>query len=143
MAYGNDSPRTGTIISVTTLAIIILTGLVVLGMWGCPQYNVYQMRKDGEAQLAHAQSAKEVAVSEAKAKMESAQYEAQADTIRAHGIAKSNEIIGSSLRQNEDYLKWLWIDNLQKQQSVIYVPTEGNIPIMEAGKHPQPPPAAK
>lgn len=111
-----------------------MIAVVIACMWGYPQYSVYSARKDGEAQLAHAQSSKEVAVAEARAKMESAMYEAQADTIRAHGIAKSNEIIGNSLKQNQDYLKWLWIDNLQKQKAVIYVPTEANIPIMEAGK---------
>lgn len=86
-------------------------------------------------QLADAQSSKEVAVAEAKAKMESASLLAQADTIRAHGVARSNEIIGQSLRNNEAYLHWLWIDNIEKNpQAVIYVPTECNLPILEASK---------
>lgn len=115
-----------------TLAVVLLLGLIVLGLWGCPQYKVYNQRKEGEAMLAHAQSSREVAVAEAKAKMESATLLAQADTIRAHGIARSNQIIGKSL--TPAYLHWFWIDNIDKSNNVIYVPTETNLPIMEAGR---------
>ena len=119
-------------ISQSILAVIGLLFFVVLALWGCPQYNVYQQRKDGEAQLAHATFSREVAVAEAKAKMESATLLAQADTIRAHGIARSNQIIGQSL--TDAYLHWFWIDNIDKSNNVIYVPTEANMPIMQAGK---------
>jgi Tfp pilus assembly protein PilE len=115
-----------------SLSVIALLALIVLGFWGCPQYNVYSKRKEGEAMLAHAQSSREVAVAEAKAKMESATLLAQADTIRAHGIARSNQIIGQSL--SPAYLHWFWIDNIDKSNNVIYVPTETNLPIMEAGR---------
>lgn len=115
-------------ISIATMIIIFLLGCTVLGMWGCPRYSVYSARKKGEAILAHAQSSREVAVAEARAKMESATLLAQADTIRAHGIARSNQIIGASLTQ--DYLHWYWIDNIEKNpQATIYVPTENNLPI--------------
>jgi regulator of protease activity HflC (stomatin/prohibitin superfamily) len=111
--------------------------VIVLCMWGYPQYSVYSARKDGEAILAHAQSSREVAVAEAKAKMESSALLAQADTIRAHGVARSNQIIGNSLKDNEAYLHWLWIDGLEKNQNaVIYVPTETNMPIMESRRLP-------
>lgn len=127
-------------ISVTVVAaLILLTGLIVLGMWGCPQYNVYQQKKEGEALLAHAQSSREVAVAEAKAKMESAALLAQADTIRAHGVARSNQIIGASLKDNEAYLHWLWIDNIEKNpQATIYIPTENNLPIFAKPAQRQP-----
>lgn len=115
-------PITSTII----LGIILLMGLIILGMWGCPKYRVYNQQKEGEALLAHAQSSREVAVAEAKAKMESATLLAQADTIRAHGIARSNQIIGQSLTEN--YLHWFWIDNIDKSNNVIYVPTESGLP---------------
>lgn len=114
----------------TFLILLVVGGLVILGMWGCPQYNVYSQKKEGEALLAHAQSSREVAVAEAKAKMESASLLAAADTIRAHGVARSNQIIGHSLKDNEAYLHWLWIDNLDKSKNaVLYVPTESNLPI--------------
>ena len=117
------------------MALMSLMLLVFLGMWGCPQYSVYSAKLEGEAVLAHARSSREVAVAEAKAKMESASLLSQADTIRAHGVARSNEIIGESLKDNEAYLHWLWIDNIEKNpQAVIYVPTEANLPIMERRK---------
>lgn len=86
--------------------------------------------------LAHAISSKEVAVAEAKAKYESSIYEAQADTVRAHGIAASNQIIGRSLEGNPAYLQWLWIDEISKTQNqIIYVPSGGlGLPIMEANR---------
>jgi hypothetical protein len=103
-------------------------------MIGCPQYKVYSARKDGEAKLAEAQSSRDVVIAEAKAKKEAAAHLAQADTVRAHGVARSNVIIGTSLKNNREYLHWLWIDNLHNNQNVIYVPTEANLPILEAGR---------
>ncbi len=136
MLQDNDGITVAGGITIAAFALFTLMGLIVLGMWGCPKYNVYQARKEGEAQLAHAQSSKEVAVAEAKAKMESASFEAQADTIRAHGIAASNQIIGRSLEGNPAYLQWLWIDNLKDTKNqVIYIPagTMG-MPVLEAGR---------
>jgi len=123
-------------ISLVTLILVIIGSFIVLCMWGCPKYSVYSARKEGEAILAHAQSSREVAVAEARAKMESAALLAQADTIRAHGIAESNKIIGRSLENNPTYLQWLFIDNLKEtKDQIIYVPS-GNmgLPITEAGR---------
>ncbi len=133
----SDEITTGSVIGFSTGALVLIGGLTTLFMWGCPQYSVYSARKEGEAVLAHAQSSREVAVAEAKAKMESAALLAQADTIRAHGIARSNAIIGKSL--TDPYLHWFWIDNIDKSNNVIYVPTEANMPIMEAGRRPTEP----
>lgn len=117
-------------------SIVALAALIVLGMVGCPSYNVYSAKMAGEAVLAHAQSSREVAVAEAKARMESAKYDAEADTTRAHGIAQSNKIIGESLKDNPQYLQWLWIDQMKTQQhQIIYVPSGGmGLPILEAGR---------
>jgi regulator of protease activity HflC (stomatin/prohibitin superfamily) len=120
-------------LSITFIILIFLAGLIVLGMWGCPQYDVYSARKEGQAILAHAQSSREVAVAEAKAKMEAAALLAQADTIRAHGIAESNEIIGKSLENNPSYLRWLWIDQIKDTKNqIIYLPNNGQLPFTEA-----------
>lgn len=114
-----------------TLGILVLT----LALWGCPKYNVYSSRQDGMALLAHAQFSREVAVAEAKAKMEAADLLAQADISRAKGAAQANVIIGESLKNNEAYLRYLWIQNLENTKGeVIYVPTEAGLPILEAGK---------
>lgn len=80
------------IISLISFFVILILGIIILSMWGCPKYRVYSQRMEGEAMLAHAQASKEVAVAEAKAKMESSSLLSQADTIRAHGIARSNQL---------------------------------------------------
>jgi regulator of protease activity HflC (stomatin/prohibitin superfamily) len=119
------------------IGLLFLAGLITLGMYGCPLYNVYEQRKEGEASLAHAQSSKEVAVAEAKAKMESASLLAQAEVRRAEGVAQANKIIGESLKGNEAYLRYLWINQLESNHpTIIYVPTETNLPILEATRKP-------
>jgi hypothetical protein len=134
MSYDNRDSRVSgaAIFGFSTGAVMLLAVIITLCMWGCPKYNVYSQEMEGKAVLAHAQSSREVAVAEAKAKMESAALLAEADTIRAHGIARSNQIIGGSL--TPAYLHWFWIDNIDKSNNVIYVPTEANLPIMEAGR---------
>lgn len=102
-------------------------------MWAYPQYNVYSSRQSGEAELAKANYSRQTAVVEAKAHQEAAQSLAAADTLRAMGVARSNQIIGQSLKDNPDYLKWLWVESLkEKNGDIIYVPTEANLPILEA-----------
>lgn len=55
--------------------------------------------------------------------------------MRAEGVAKANKIIGDSLKGNEAYLRYLWIDKLEgSKQQVIYVSTETGLPLLEAGK---------
>jgi hypothetical protein len=50
-------------------------------------------------------------------------------------VAEANRIIGESLKGNESYLRYLWIQNLESgSNSVVYVPTEAGLPILEAGK---------
>jgi hypothetical protein len=117
-------------------AVVFLILFVVCGsMAGCPAYKVYSSRMDGEAELAQANFSKQVAVQTAIAKNEAAKYEAQAEITRAGGVAKANQIIGDSLKNNEAYLRYLFVNNLEHTQNqVIYVPTEAQLPIMEAGK---------
>lgn len=119
-------------------ALLVISTLTILCMVGCPMYGVYEARKEGEGLLAHAQSSKEVAVATAKAKYEAADYEAKADVRRAEGAALANKIIGDSLKNNEAYLRYLWIQNLEhaeaKGTQVIYVPTEAGLPILEANR---------
>lgn len=121
-----------------SLGTFFLLCLVAVGMYGCPQYNVYTQSMTGKAELANADYSKQVAVQSAQAKKDSAQLLADAAVIQAQGVAKANQIIGDSLRGNEAYLRYLWIDKLDTDKAqVIYVPTEANMPIMEAGRRAQ------
>ena len=113
--------------------ILLILALAVLGLWGCPQYRVYDQRMDGQAALARAESERRVLVREAEARRDAATALAAAEVARAHGVAEANEIIGQSLQGNEGYLRYLWIQALNEGQQVIYVPTEAGLPILEAG----------
>lgn len=113
------------------IAFILLAG----GCWGVPRWHVYQQEKSGEAALAKANSDRHIAVLEANAKEEAAKSLANAEVIRAGGVAQANKIIGDSLKGNESYLRYLWIQNLgEGKNEVIYVPTEANLPLLEAGR---------
>lgn len=115
--------------------IAILIGLVILGLWGCPKYKVYHARMNGEAELQQAEQNRQIAVKEAEAKKDAATSLAQAEVIRAQGVAKANQIIGTSLKGNEIYLHYLWLQTLEQTKGeTIYIPTEANFPIMEAGR---------
>ena len=110
-----------------------LLGLVPLGMWGCPTYNVWQKELAGKAELKQAEWNRQIAIQEANAKKESATFLAAAEVERAKGVAEANRIIGESLQGNESYLRYLWIQGLQDGSSeVIYIPTEANLPLLEA-----------
>lgn len=124
-------------LTITTPAIIVAFCLTLSTCGGVcaagPHYTVYTQRLEGEAELARADANRQIAVREAAAKKESAVMLAEAEVARARGVAEANEIIGASLRENEAYLRYLWIQGLQDGSSeVIYVPTEANLPILEA-----------
>lgn len=125
------------------ITAIVLGVAVVIGVvWQiafAPLWNVWARELNGKAQLAEATYNRQIAVQEAEAKKESAKSLAEAEIIRAGGVAKANEIIGSSLKDNEEYLRYLWIDSLRaKEHQIIYVPTEGNLPLLEADRLGQP-----
>ena len=63
-----------------------------------------------------------------------AKKDAEIEIARAQGVARSNEIIAGSISEN--YLRYKWIEGLQANDdmTVIYVPTEANLPILEAGR---------
>lgn len=111
------------------LALMIFSAIV------SPIYNVWRAGKVGLAELRKAEQNRQIAIEEAKAKMESAKMLSEAEIVRARGVAEANKIIGDSLKGNEAYLRYLWIDGLNRNnQNVIYVPTEAGLPILEAGK---------
>lgn len=113
--------------------------LMIPMMSGCglyPPYYAWQQEWEGKAELAKADFSKQVTVQEAKAKFEAATFLANAEVERAKGVAAANKIIGDSLKDNESYLRWLYIEGLKERTGIetIYVPTEAGLPILEAGK---------
>jgi regulator of protease activity HflC (stomatin/prohibitin superfamily) len=138
MTMTSRSDDDSSVIKLIAIALFVIGVCVGGGMYGCPQYSVYSQRLEGEAELAKAEYSKRVAVQTAQAAKDSATLLADAEVLRAIGVAKANAIIGDSLKDNEAYLRYLFINELANTKNqVIYVPTEAQLPILEAGKRPQ------
>lgn len=115
------------------IGILFLAGIISIPMYGWPMYSVWQQQKAGEAELARAEQNRQIAIQEAKAKYEAAEMLAKAEVKRAEGTAEANKIIGQSLKGNEAYIHWLWVDTLKDtKDQIIYIPTEAGVPIMES-----------
>ena len=119
---------------------IIVTIFIVIfciggSLYSYPKYQVYSSDLAGQAQLKEAESNRKIIILEAEAEKESASLLAEVEVTRAKGVAEANKIIGDSLKNNESYLRWLWINNMKETNNdVIYIPTEAGLPILEAGK---------
>lgn len=99
---------------------------------------------NGRATLLEAENSKKALIEQAKAENESAtlqaeakikiaKAQAQAEIERAKGVAEANLIIGNSLKGNDIYLRYLQIDAIKTAKGEkIYIPTEANLPILEA-----------
>ena len=117
-------------VALVAVGVIVVGGLIFIGG---PQYNVWQQSLAGKAELQKAEYTRQVAVLEAQAKKDSASQLADAEIIRAQGVAKANQIIGDSLKDNREYLQYLYItgieDGSKNGNVTIYVPTEGGMPV--------------
>ncbi|QXO10218.1 hypothetical protein pEaSNUABM37_00259 [Erwinia phage pEa_SNUABM_37] len=114
---------------------ILVVALIVLLTAGCPYYRVWDREQTGKAALAQAVQDRQITIEDARSKKEAAIMLADAEIERARGVAEANKIIGNSLKGNDAYLHYLWLDSLKDTKNqVIYVPTEANMPIMEAGR---------
>ena len=119
------------------LVSLIVVGSIALAvaMFVYPQWNVWRAELQGKAALAQAENERKVLIEEAKARLESAKFYADAEIERARGVAEANRIIADGLGGPEGYLRYLWINKLgENQQDVIYIPTEAGVPILEAGR---------
>jgi len=118
---------------IVAVGILLVGGLIFGLMAGMPVYSVWSQGKAGEAELERAKQNRQIKIEEAQAAKESAEFLADAEIIRAKGVAQANEIIGTSLQDNEAYLRYLWIQGLHDGNGeTIYVATEANLPILEA-----------
>lgn len=113
------------------VAVSIVWGICALSS----KYSIWSESQHGQAELSKAEFTRKISIREAEAKMESSKMLALAEVERAKGVAEANKIIGESLKNNEAYLRYLWVDGLQHTQNqVVYVPTEASLPILESGK---------
>ena len=123
--------------SMTAPIAILIVGLMATASVavGYPKYLIWQQEQEGAAELAKAEQNRQIAIQEARAKEESAKSLANAEVIRAEGLAKANEIVIQSLGSPDAYIHYLWIDALKESHSsMVYVPTEASLPITEANR---------
>lgn len=115
------------------IVILIFTTIVaiVILMFALPIYDVWQQEMSGKAEFAKAEQNRRIKIEEAKANLEAEKLNAQAEIERAKGAAEAIKIENGSLTPT--YIQYLWV----RQQNmipnkVIYIPTEANLPILEA-----------
>lgn len=120
----------GQVVTFLIVAALIITGL----MFGLPKYSVWRAEQVGKAEFAKAEQNRKIKIEEAKANLEAEKLNAQAEIERAKGAAEAIRIENGSITPT--YIQYLWV----RQQSdlgnktVIYIPTETNLPILEAGR---------
>lgn len=131
---------------IVTACILSLVGLIAFWTIVGPIYQVWASGKAGQAELAQAEANRQIkvieaeaaniaATSNAEASIKIATAAATAEVERAKGVAKANAIIGDSLKGNEDYLRYLYINGLTEHAGqIIYIPTEAGLPILEANR---------
>lgn len=113
------------------LIVLTIVLLIGLSMWGCPRYAEWQQEMSGRAEFAKAEQNRQIKIEEAKANLEAEKLNAQAEVERAKGAAEAIAIENGSLTPT--YIQYLWVrqqDNAANK--VIYIPTEANLPILEA-----------
>lgn len=107
--------------------------LVIVAMaFVMPWYNVWSQEMEGKAEFAKAEQNRKIKIEEAKANLEAEKLNAQAEIERAKGAAEAIRIENGSLTPT--YIQYLWVrqqGNLNNK-TVVYVPTETNLPILEA-----------
>ena len=118
-------------ISFAFIGFVLVISVVLAA--SLPLYNVWSKELAGKATLREAEWNRQVTIEEAKANLESERLNALAEVERAKGVSEANAIIGEGLEGNEAYLRYLWVKGLTDGSSeVIYVPTEANLPLLEA-----------
>ena len=97
-----------------------------------PWYNVWSQEMEGKAEFAKAEQNRKIKIEEAKANLEAEKLNAQAEIERAKGAAEAIRIENGSLTPT--YIQYLWVRQQGdlNNKTVIYVPTETNLPILEA-----------
>ena len=114
-----------------TLCLIFLTVLILVMMLGLPRYNVWRSEMSGKAEMAKAEQNRKIQIEEAKANLEAQKLNSQAEVERAKGMAEAIEIENGKL--TDKYIQYLWVRNMDNNTNEkIYIPTEANLPILEA-----------
>ena len=112
------------------IGVVVLVGIFAV----IPYYNVWQQEMSGKAEFAKAEQNRKIKIEEAKANLEAEKLNAQAEIERAKGAAEAIKIENGSI--TPAYIQYLWVrqqSNLN-DKTVIYIPTQTNLPILEASR---------
>ena len=122
------------VIVIGMLAAFLLFGGIGGCMYIVPRYNVWQQEMSGKAEFAKAEQNRKIRIEEAKANLEAEKLNAQAEVERAKGAAKAIEIENGSI--TPEYIQYLWVRQQGSlgNKTVIYIPTEASLPILEANR---------
>ena len=122
------------VVGIVLIAFVFIAAL----MFGLPRYNVWQQEMVGKAEMAKAEQNRRILVEEAKAKLEAEKLNAQAEVERAKGMAEAMKLENGTL--SETYNQYLFIRTLEKiadkgdLPQIIYVPSNGLLPVMDVSK---------
>ena len=112
--------------------ILLVILLIAAWMFVYPNYRVWSQEMRGKAALAEATQSKMIQIEQARAELESAELR-----------AKAIKVIGQTAKDFPEYREQEFIGAFGEAlregaiNQIIYIPTEGNIPILEAGKRPK------
>ncbi len=111
------------------LAILVI---VVSMAFIMPWYRVWEQEMAGKAEFAKAEQNRKIKIEEARANLEAEKLNAQAEVERAKGAAEAIRIENGSITPT--YIQYLWVRQQSdlSDKTVIYVPTETNLPILES-----------
>ena len=120
------------LITLLTIGVIIV---IVVAFVAVPHYNVWQQEMSGKAEFAKAEQNRKIKIEEAKANLEAEKLNAQAEVERAKGAAEAIKIENGSI--TPAYIQYLWVrqQSSLNDKTVIYIPTEANLPLLEANRN--------
>ena len=123
----SDTLKAGAVIITIVIVLLLIASLFAI----FPRYRVWQKEMSGKATLKEAEWDRKVQIEEAEANLQSEKLNAKAEVERAKGMAEAIEIENGKL--TETYIKYLWVrQNTFNDKTTIYIPTEANLPILEA-----------
>jgi hypothetical protein len=108
--------------------VILIIAMAFIKPW----YNVWSQEMEGKAEFAKAEQNRKIKIEEAKANLEAEKLNAQAEVERAKGAAEAIRIENGSI--TPAYIQYLWVRQQSdlSNKTVIYIPTETNLPILES-----------
>ncbi len=129
--YNNVSFNAGAI-KVILWGIVLIAVFIVCMAFILPWYNVWSQEMEGKAEFAKAEQNRKIKIEEARANLEAEKLNAQAEIERAKGAAEAIRIENGSITPT--YIQYLWVRQQSdlSNKTVIYVPTETNLPLLEA-----------